>query len=859
MHQMREDLDIIFRRTLPETALKKMYVNTDKRVLLYPRKDYLRIAYGIFTEYSEDELVYRHKALDECCEQDGIFELLYEYADQVLTKRDGKITVRLEYILGWNSIARRLGQDLFTTAWLAYRDCGNFAPEHHQFVWPAVLQADDVKLNLMLQKGTAENHFHLNGSTQSFALSWTSLMNHPNRIEEFLKIKDNFEVNRNSNISRGVDDNVLPWKERIAYAAMIRALLFKKIVSNDKADEIENEFRSFCRMPLISKIQMLVTSLRKLYGVRVKQPDQREKCLDYAMSRSFYDVRTEAENRLLSGERAFLYHCFFQIYQKDEESRLSLYEQKMFYMYLLIKHQFRSELIQSNKGVGFRNFAEYQNRKNQLFEQYDEYNAEAQRLAVAAARKENYIKSFETRIMVLQSQADLKKYIDILDKQIQFADEQSNHYYVLHFPKKAFTEQETVNSFSACVRPRNAVTRVKAERGARELRKYIMKEQGRGQPGGGQRVYGIDACSNEIGCRPETFATEFRYLRKISELRYEIPWYRTAVERYEELGITYHVGEDFLNITDGIRAIDEAIHFLEFRKNDRLGHAIALGIIPEDYYEHKHYSVYQPLQDCLDDIIWMLYRSMEWNVCIPADKREKMRQKAREYFELLYGSHLKEILAMRSGELLDAYYESWQLRGDHPAQYISGKFVPIRKFRIDPYEDFMVGECDRKRLQKFRDDELTAYLYHLYHYDADVKKKALTPVKFRVEKWYIALVGDMQKALRKIIAERQISVECNPTSNVLISNFKYYVKHPALVFNHYRLDGNIEEPNLCISLNTDDIGVFDTSLSYEYALLFRAITRCRHEEGNWNDDAVYEYLDTLRQNGLVMAFRDGTE
>ena len=57
-------------------------------------------------------------------------------------------------------------------------------------------------------------------------------------------------------------------------------------------------------------------------------------------------------------------------------------------------------------------------------------------------------------------------------------------------------------------------------------------------------------------------------------------------------------------------------------------------------------------------------------------------------------------------------------------------------------------------------------------------------------------------------------------------------------------------------MNTDDIGVFDTSLSNEYAVLCAAIIRYRHEEGNWNDEAVYEYLEGLRQNGLEMAFRD---
>lgn len=81
------------------------------------------------------------------------------------------------------------------------------------------------------------------------------------------------------------------------------------------------------------------------------------------------------------------------------------------------------------------------------------------------------------------------------------------------------------------------------------------------EQGSQQRVLGIDACSNEIGCRPEAFATEFRYLRKVSELCYSVPWYRSPIENYEELGITYHVGEDFLDIVDGIRAVDEAMTF----------------------------------------------------------------------------------------------------------------------------------------------------------------------------------------------------------------------------------------------------------------------------------------------------------
>ena len=58
----------------------------------------------------------------------------------------GNIAVKLEQVLNWNSITKRLGQDLFTTAWLAHRDVTNdYGEEKHQFVWPAVIITDDVR------------------------------------------------------------------------------------------------------------------------------------------------------------------------------------------------------------------------------------------------------------------------------------------------------------------------------------------------------------------------------------------------------------------------------------------------------------------------------------------------------------------------------------------------------------------------------------------------------------------------------------------------------------------------------------------------------------------------------------------
>ena len=195
-----------------------------------------------------------------------------------------------------------------------------------------------------------------------------SLMNHPRQIEKFLNQNNNFRVNRDMHISRGEEDNVISWKDRIAYAAMIRVLLFRRMISESASGPadtqgIKEDFTKFLSLPLSGQIDIQVVSMRKMHGAYLEQPNHKKKCLDYLMSEQFYDLQKNSDNRLLSGERAFLYNCFIRIYQKNEPYSFTLYEQKLFYIYLLIKHQFRGELIQINYRVGFNNFALYQGRK----------------------------------------------------------------------------------------------------------------------------------------------------------------------------------------------------------------------------------------------------------------------------------------------------------------------------------------------------------------------------------------------------------------------------------------------------------------------------------------------------------------
>ena len=87
-------------------------------------------------------------------------------------------------------------------------------------------------------------------------------------------------------------------------------------------------------------------------------------------------------------------------------------------------------------------------------------------------------------------------------------------------------------------------------------------------------IRGIDACANEIGCRPEVFAQYYRYLLDYS--------YKEEDGSSHNLMATYHVGEDFFDIVDGLRAIDEVMLFCGIYSGCRLGHALALGINTEN-------------------------------------------------------------------------------------------------------------------------------------------------------------------------------------------------------------------------------------------------------------------------------------
>ena len=74
-------------------------------------------------------------------------------------------------------------------------------------------------------------------------------------------------------------------------------------------------------------------------------------------------------------------------------------EQKnIFYAYLLMRTDFRGEIIQNNEKIGFSNFSDYQDRKEYFIEGHKAYEDELVRLALNETLVKENMRSLEARM-----------------------------------------------------------------------------------------------------------------------------------------------------------------------------------------------------------------------------------------------------------------------------------------------------------------------------------------------------------------------------------------------------------------------------------------------------------------------------
>lgn len=824
---------------------------TYKRI---PKNIFEHAADQIMPNYTKDEIFEIHSWFSDYLEdsqrhKDGIFSMIAEMADQFLIIDKNKFICKLYgnsangnsrdnrselQLLRWRELSLNLGNDLFMAVLLAKQQRIRQQLDISACLCTPFPTFDDGFKTDLKMKDLSENHFHLKGSIPVFTLNWVCMMNHigEQSTSDFFT---NFKAYLEPDYLYQDYQQATNLEQMAKLAAYDRLYLFHRI----------NDNQYFLQKPLyqiseyddtyLSELQKQINLIRS----DIELSASKRGCLDYAISDQWLNCQRYDEVSV-AGERYFLYQCF----QKVFDGTFKAEDCNIFYRYIVISLRVRSELIQINQKRGFANFADYQGRKEDFIEHFPEYKNCLMKLTAKSLSDIQSLSTLEMRIVPKKTYQETLNVISEYDREGKGA--KTEFFYVLHIPKYRDDEWKLL-------KPRNH--KIRAELGRQIYEQYALLDAERSEYNELKkipRVRGFDTCANEIGCRPEVFGEFFRSLNE-----YNIRYQRKQVH------FTYHVGEDFLDLLDGLRAIDETILFCQMPPGSRIGHGIALGIRPESYYELKNNRSVMPKQELLDNIVWVLGFCQEHKIAIESELKKELEAESERLLEEIYepepindntgviAAHYQAAVTREIPEYpnkLGAYYDAWKLRGDRPDYYLPDYY---KKHKSAVSSTALI---DSPELNYIRENSWCRQYYCDYHYDENVRSKGNKREIFVVDHRFHKLIKKIQRELITTLAERKIAVECNPTSNYCIGPFSRYQDHPML--NLYSKNLVEEDSRLNVSINTDDLGVFYTSLEMEYGIMYTALMKCRKDDHQpkYSREQILQWLADVREFGHIQAF-----
>lgn len=771
-------------------------------------------------------------------DRDTLFNVLLHFSKEVLTETNLEPVCRYKHLLRWHELTSYLSEDLLTTSYMAARDL-YYRRKRYTFSWPPVVSHDNRVLNELFKRPMMDLHFHLNGSSMNFEINWMSLMNHTagwNKSFKRLKVPQQ----ETFGTIDGLEDE--SFYLCAMKAAALRVLLFEYLLGEKSAKTISQHVLQLTEKILkatsaegavshVKDLDIITERLRYVYGKKYVCDHGSLRIPDYAiLDRHTNGISKEDKKYVLSvlaGERWMMYELFSDIYSHTKIDKRVV---AWYYAYLLYKARFRSEMVQNNTCAGFANFAEYEKRKSLFVKDGSVYDTLLSQLAVASFLSTSEDKWLEIRITPKESRKALVKHIQKVRRSIAakhfLTDEASRDIHqrygiVLHFIKQE--DKKPRPSEIAMGHCRHYDLRYKVKRQAlaiASLRNSLSSER--------DCILGIDAANSEVFARPEVFAQAFRFLRDCTE---EVQGLRIL----KDLGMTYHAGEDYLDIVDGLRAIDELLQFMRFHDGDRIGHGMVLGIGVKEYYSRAHNNVILPAQVLLDNVVWLYCKGKALPEFTAASKSLEILFET--YYQKIYG-HLPLQASMWN------YFLSWLLRGDNPQYYRRENQAAGHRI-VSRWSMYNLN--DNPEVRKAAENLSSRQLYAAYHFDADVRKKGLETVLEHISDEVVEYISAIQKLLLNEIEEMHIGIECNPTSNLKIGHFNSYSTHPILRMNNEKLKINEDAHSISVTINTDDKGIFTTSLEREYSLLALSLEKKYVKSGKCSPRVIYQWLNHIRQ------------
>ena len=309
----------------------------------------------------------------------------------------------------------------------------------------------------------------------------------------------------------------------------------------------------------------------------------------------------------------------------------------------------------------------------------------------------------------------------------------------------------------------------------------------------GKAIVGIDAAASEFDTPPEVFAPVFKKLREKGFQHF-----------------TYHAGEDFYHLLGGLRAIYEAITFLDLQRGDRIGHATAAGVDPETWEHNVGREVVVPIGAYMDDLLFV-YNLISNNECKALDSLMP-----RLYMRITELS--REIYPNDDFQVYDLIY-AWKRRQE------------------DILELADSGELNNiKALKRYHQKE------YVEKYKKEIKVKIFEILDEKA-------LREVQLAVLKIMHHKEIAIETLPTSNIFIGYHNSFNTYHLVNWIRWEKEGKPIPP---IVLGTDDAGIFATNIYNEYCHIYTLLVY----EYDFCINEAFEIIRKINRNANFYTFNN---
>lgn len=774
------------------------------------------------------------------CHRNGRFALKYwesEEEENFLGPYKG-----LNKIALWNSLNRMMSTDIIIIKYLLDNNMNDI--EYLNGYYSSIM-LEDLQLDKVLNRGVAETHIH-KGAGINFYISWIHLMNtaelktadfkeylfidsiHFNNenmasyvrvisiarivMAHYLKIRtiDNFDIfityldryfpelslNNNNNNKWKVVDSV------------IRKLIFLVYDGNEINDKIIENL----------KIPKLWGRIDNKFSIKRGVKSNSEDKLEYIFEDE-KDIKTSYEN-------IFLFKAVEYLNNNNDA-----FFERIFFQYIRIKNsvfQLKTE-INSIKGLDY--FSEYYERSTKLT---GYQSKEYWKIIIENQLQDKHLKKLELRTSFPKEKIKAGT-INIIRTFLEAYKEVIKSNEVGEVPKIGLIfhliKEKDDCGYDKCWQ--NYHNLAKEELYYFRLKNMykeqvkILNEIRENVPGMDKYILGIDAASIENNTEPWVFTDAYNIGRG-SEYNKTI--YKLSKKQIQNLGFTFHVGEEFRHILSGLRRIDEVVEHFKYHAGDRIGHGIALGVNIDEWINNNRIIVI-PRGEMLDNLLWVwgFFNGRESFTVLNIPKLER---KIVALAEQVYGS----VDGIKIHTLWRVYRRKFK---DNAQCYES-----IKKMIASKNDEAKVfcKYIEKDFSQRWTEDTLF-FAMHCKCY----LEKMTEPILIEVSEDDKILFKEIQKSLIDKISVNGIYVETNPTSNLTIGEVKNIFEH--YIFNLNKLCDEESHEKVMVTINSDDPSVFNTNLSSELSYIFYAL----QEKGYSREDSLV-WIDKIREFGMQSSF-----